>query len=80
MYLQKKWFFLPLVICTLVLALSTLSSGGMIGEEQKLSFYNTHTNEHVEVIYKKGGDYNPQALQKRKFIRYLPPNWDFLLI
>jgi len=64
MYLQKKWFFLPLVICTFVLALSTLSSSGMIGEEQKLSFYNTHTNEHIEVVYKKGGDYNPQALQE----------------
>lgn len=64
MYLQKKWFFLPLFICTLVLELSTLSSSGMIGEEQKLSFYNTHTNEHIEVVYKKGGDYNPQALQE----------------
>jgi uncharacterized protein YcbK (DUF882 family) len=64
MYLQKKWFFLPLVICTLVLVLSTLSSSGMIGEEQKFSFYNTHTNEHIEVVYKKGGDYNPQALQE----------------
>jgi uncharacterized protein YcbK (DUF882 family) len=64
MYLQKKWFLLPLVLCTLVLAPFTLSSGGMIGEEQKLSFYNTHTNEHIEVVYKKGGDYNPQALQE----------------
>ena len=64
MYLQKKWFFLPLVICTFVLALSTLSSSGMIGEEKKLSFYNTHTNEHIEVVYKKGGDYNHQALQE----------------
>ncbi len=36
----------------------------MIGEEQKLSFYNTHTNEHIEVVYKKSGDYNPQALQE----------------
>jgi uncharacterized protein YcbK (DUF882 family) len=68
MYLHKKWFFLPLVICTFVLALSTLSSSGMIGEEQKLSFYNTHTNEHIEVVYKKGGDYSPQALQEINYI------------
>ena len=64
MHLHKKWCFLPLVVCTLLLVLSTLPSGGMTGEERKLSFYNTHTNEHLEIIYKKGEDYNPQALQK----------------
>ncbi len=47
-----------------MLALSTLTSRGMTGEERKLLFYNTHTHEHIAVIYKKGNDYNPQALQK----------------
>ena len=64
MNVHIKWCFLPLVVCTLLLVISTLPSRGMTGEERKLSFYNTHTNEHVEVIYKKGVDYNPQALEK----------------
>ena len=64
MHVHKKWCFLPLVVCTLLLVLSTLPSRGMTGEERKLSFYNTHTDEHLEVIYKKGEDYNSQALQK----------------
>ena len=64
MYLQKKWFFLPFVVCTLVLLLSVLPSRGMMGDERKLLFYNTHTNEHRAVIYKKGEDYNSQALEQ----------------
>ena len=64
MYLQKKCFFLRLVACTLALALSALPSSGTMGEERKLSFYNTHTHEHIQVIYKKGADYNPHALEK----------------
>ena len=64
MHLHKKWCFIPLLVCTLFLVLSTLPSRGMMEEERKLSFYNTHTNEHLEVIYKKGEDYNLKALQK----------------
>ena len=64
MYLQKKEFFLPCVVSTLVLLLSALPARGMMEDERKLFFYNTHTHEHSAVIYKKGADYNPQALQK----------------
>ena len=64
MYLPKKGFFLPCVVSTLVLLLAALPSRGMMGDERKLLFYNTHTNEHLAVIYKKGENYNPQALEK----------------
>ena len=68
MHVQRQHLFLPLVVCTLVFFLSTLPTLGTTGEERKLSFYNTHTNEHIEVIYKKGEDYNPQALEKINYI------------
>jgi uncharacterized protein YcbK (DUF882 family) len=39
-----------------------------MGEERTLLFYSTHTNEHNEGIYKKGEDYNSQALEKINYI------------
>ena len=64
MHVQRQHLFPPLVVCTVVFFLSVLPALGTMGEQRKLSFYNTHTNEHIEVIYKKGKDYNPQALEK----------------
>jgi len=68
MNVQKQYLFLSLVVCTLVLFFSALPAPGTMGEERKLSFYNTHTSEHIEVIYKKGENYNPQALEKINYI------------
>ena len=68
MHVQRQHLFTPLVVCTLALLLLALPVRGMMGEERKLSFYNTHTSEHIEVIYKKGEDYNPQALEKINYI------------
>jgi len=68
MYVQKQYLFLPLIASTLVLVLSALPTLGTMGEDRRLSFYNTHTSEHIEVIYKKGEDYNPQALEKINYI------------
>jgi uncharacterized protein YcbK (DUF882 family) len=68
MHVQRQHLFPPLVVCTLVFFLSALPALGTMGEERKLSFYNTHTSEHIEVIYKKGEDYNPQALEKINYI------------
>ena len=64
----RQYLFLPLVVCPLFLLLATLPALGRMGEERKLSFYNTHTSEHIEVIYKRGEDYNPQALEKINYI------------
>ena len=33
-------------------------------EDRKLSFYNTHTHERLAVIYKRDGNYIPEALNK----------------
>jgi uncharacterized protein YcbK (DUF882 family) len=64
MSLPENSIFICLVVGTLILAVSSFSPGGTNQADQKLSFYNTHTTEHIEVIYKKGDDYNPQALEK----------------
>ena len=37
---------------------------GDVDKERILSFYNTHTHEHLTVIYKRDGDYMPKALKK----------------
>ena len=64
MSLQQKSIFISLVVDTLVLVVSPLAVLGTNQEERKLSFYNTHTQEHIEVIYKKRDEYKPQALEK----------------
>ena len=64
MKVQKKSIFFLFVACIQVLVVSSLFARGTNEEERKLSFYNTHTHEHIEVIYKKGDDYTPQALEK----------------
>jgi uncharacterized protein YcbK (DUF882 family) len=45
--------------------LITLSSAmSFVAEDRKLSFYNTHTHERLTVIYKRDGNYIPEALKK----------------
>jgi uncharacterized protein YcbK (DUF882 family) len=68
MHLQKQYLFPPLLVCTLLFLLSALPARGTMGEERKLSIYNTHIGEHIEVTYKKGEAYNPQALEKIYYI------------
>ena len=36
--------------------------------ERRLSFYNTHTHEHLTVTYKKGGGYVLGAMKKINYI------------
>jgi uncharacterized protein YcbK (DUF882 family) len=37
-------------------------------KERSLKFFNTHTNEHVDVIYKQGDSFLPEALRKIDYI------------
>ena len=46
--------------------LNTISVAGGADLNRKLSFYNTHTREHLTVIYKKGDYYVPESLEKIK--------------
>ncbi len=48
-----------------ILMFITLSSAmSYAAENRKLSFYNTHTHERLTVIYKRDGNYIPEALKK----------------
>jgi uncharacterized protein YcbK (DUF882 family) len=35
-----------------------------MGREYRLRFYNTHTNERIDIVYKRGESYLPEALAK----------------
>lgn len=52
------------VLC-LVLFLAASANGS---DERRLRFYQTHTEEHLEAIYKKGDRYVPEALEKISYI------------
>lgn len=32
--------------------------------EYRLRFFHTHTNQHIDIVYRRGGDYLPDALEK----------------
>jgi len=42
--------------------------------ERVLSFYNIHNGEHLKVVYRRGGDYLPDALDRIKHILRDPLN------
>jgi murein L,D-transpeptidase YcbB/YkuD len=42
--------------------------------ERTLSFYNTHNDEHLSVVYRRGDDHLPEALDKIKHILRDPLN------
>jgi uncharacterized protein YcbK (DUF882 family) len=42
--------------------------------ERVLAFYNTHNGEHLTVVYRRGADYPPDALDKIKHILRDPLN------
>ena len=48
--------------------LNTISVAVGADLNRKLSFYNTHTGEHLTVIYKKGDYYVPESLEKINYV------------
>jgi uncharacterized protein YcbK (DUF882 family) len=50
------------VICVGLLLVSM--AGAQQPQERSIELYNTHTRETVKVVYKRGGDYLPDALAK----------------
>jgi uncharacterized protein YcbK (DUF882 family) len=43
---------------------SSQSGSSLASQERRLSLYNTHTNERMEIVYRRGGQYIPAALAK----------------
>ena len=42
----------------------TWDTGNPTLPEHRLRFYNTHTNERIEIVYRRGESYLPEALAK----------------
>ena len=67
MSLHLRGLFLGLVLSVFILSFS-IPCLGEPAEERKLTLYNLHTHERLEIIYKKGDQYIHQALQEISFI------------
>ena len=64
MSLRKKSIFISVVVGIWVFGAASFPVGETNQADRKLSFYNTHTHEQIEVTYKKDDDYNTSALEK----------------
>jgi uncharacterized protein YcbK (DUF882 family) len=56
---------LPAISFFFLLFLATTANGG---DARQLRFYQTHTEERLQVTYKKGDRYVPEALEKTNYI------------
>lgn len=54
-----RWLVVLLLAAPLA---HTWESAKPTGREYRLRFYNTHTNERIDIVYKRGESYLPQAL------------------
>lgn len=69
-----KAAFASRVCCTLVLASGFLAWPATISninkQDYRLRLYHTHTNEHIDVIYRRGNQYLPDAMDRlNRFLR-----------
>jgi len=71
MYCDRR-YFLKMGAQAAVSALFPLSAmasiNGILIPERRLSFYNTHTDERLDVCYYSQGRYRPKALKKIDYI------------
>jgi uncharacterized protein YcbK (DUF882 family) len=62
-----------LAVIPVVLALfwpATAARTTVVPQEYRLRFYHTHTNEHLDIVYRRGDNYLPEALaQLNHFLR-----------
>ena len=59
--LPARWLVVFLLAATFG---RTLESAGTLSREYRLRFYNTHTNERLDIVYRRGDSYLPEALAK----------------
>jgi uncharacterized protein YcbK (DUF882 family) len=57
--LRARWLLVFLLAATCGRA---LESAGTLPREYRLRFYNTHTNERLDIVYRRGDSYLPEAL------------------
>src|ERR1700684_2847875 len=59
--LGARWLLVFLLAATLG---RNLQSADTLAREYRLRFYNTHTNERLDIVYRRGDSYLPEALAK----------------
>src|ERR1700747_677065 len=63
-------FWLRLLVLTLMVSIDVLPSGGARGEENfavreyQLKLFHTHTGERLDIVYRRGDEYLPDALEQ----------------
>ena len=57
-------FAVPVVLALLLGSLTGVSQGKLENDERELSFYHTHTREHLNIVYSRNGSYLPSALEE----------------
>lgn len=55
---------LPLIVFSLVSPPAHASSNTQAQSEYRLRFYHTHTGEHLDIVYRRGDAYVPEALHQ----------------
>jgi uncharacterized protein YcbK (DUF882 family) len=59
--LGARWLPVLLLVATLG---PSLQSAGTLPSDYRLRFYNTHTNERLDIVYRRGDSYLPEELAK----------------
>lgn len=72
--LKRKWsgktrsavgrYTLWLIVILVVVSLGRSSESSASGREYRLRFYHTHTRERLEIVYRRGDTYLPEALDE----------------
>jgi uncharacterized protein YcbK (DUF882 family) len=65
------WRAIVLILCTMIWVVPTAQTAGIAPEpEYRLKMFHTHTGEHIDLVYRRGETYLPEALaQLDHFLR-----------
>jgi uncharacterized protein YcbK (DUF882 family) len=59
-----RWPLILVFLLAPLLGHGDIESGSQTKHEYRLRFYHTHTNERLDVVYRRGDQYIPEALDK----------------
>jgi uncharacterized protein YcbK (DUF882 family) len=67
--LRNRQFVVSIILTLLLVSVGGVSQGNLVNDERQLSFYHTHTNKRLDIVYARDGAYIPAALEEiNKFL------------
>jgi uncharacterized protein YcbK (DUF882 family) len=67
--LRNRHFTVSIILTLLLVSIGGVSQGNLVSDERQLSFYHTHTNKRLDIVYARDGAYIPAALEEiNKFL------------